>query len=352
MSSPSEMPAKNRIVSSMGSVATLFAAYAGMSVEHICNETGVSPALLMNSDSYLPESFFEKFFQLLAATFPGRNTALEIARTAPLSYLGTPGRLLRRAPDLRTMLELFSEHCDLIADRLTMKIVELGPAETVFRAYQPLSELDGGMSAEIGLGMGARIAQECFGDDALIRTQFFHKAVGPMSAYEELFKTPVIFQAEFNAMIFDSRALDRPSRRGRPETREMLELRLKGLRKDLGLDSGDAIAAHIVRAAMHNGRKGDYTVSGLARSMGMSLSSLHRYLHALGTSAGRLLDNARKVNAWALLADSGLSVEDVTEKLGFKDERGFRKAFQRWYGRSPAKARKEMQRQEVVNVPS
>ncbi len=334
-------PPQHRIVSSMGNVAAFYAAYAGLSVERISTETGIAPSMLMNPDGYLPESFFEKFFQLLSRAFPERNMALELAKIAPLSYLGAPGRLLRRAPDPRSMLELFSKHCDLIADRLEMEVVDWGREETVLRTHQPLSRLDGGMSSEIGLGMGARIAQECFGDDLLLRVQFCHQAVGPVSAYEELFKTPVEFQTGFNALIFNSKLLDRPSRSKRAEERNMLELRLDGLRLDSGLTGGDEVAA-MRKAVMRNAMKGDYSAAGLAKSIGMSISSLQRRLHASGTSASRLIDEARHVNAMGLLANRSLSVDEVAWQLGFESERGFRKAFKRWTGDSPAEARKKM----------
>uniref|UniRef100_UPI004056A6A1 helix-turn-helix domain-containing protein n=1 Tax=Candidatus Electronema sp. TaxID=2698783 RepID=UPI004056A6A1 len=349
MSSPSEVPRQHRILSSMGNVAVFYAAYVGLSVERVSTETGVPPSVLMNPDTYLPEAFFEQFFRLLADSFPGRNVALELAQIAPLSYLGTPGKLLRRASNLRSMLELFSEHCDLIADRLEMKVVEWGTRETVLQTHQPLSLHDGGMSAEIGLGMGARIAQECFGEKSLLRAQFRHQSVGPVAAYEDFFKAPVSFGAQFNALIFDSTVLDMPSRAPRAESKEVLARRLDGLRRDLDLASGRNEVAKIRQAVMRNALKGDYSASGLAQSLGMSLSSLQRRLHEAGTSASRLIDEARHINALGLLADSGLSVDEAAFRLGFESERGFRKAFRRWCGKSPAAARREMRQEGKIS---
>lgn len=347
-----EIPQKHRILSSMGNVAVFYAAYVGLSVERISNETGIPPSLLMNPDTYLPEIFFEKFFHLLADSFPGRNVALELAQVAPLSYLGAPGRLLRRAPTLRSMLELFSEHCDLIADRLEMEVVEWGETETVLRAYQPLSLHDFGMSAEIGLGMGTRIAQECFGENALLRAQFFHQAVGPVSAYEAFFKAPVSFGSQFNALFFNSKMLDIPSRARRAESKDVLVLRLNGLRREMGLASGGNEVAEIRQAVMRNALKGDYSATGLAQSLGLSMSGLQRHLRGAGTNASRLIDEARHVNALGMLADNSLSVDEAAFRLGFESERGFRKAFQRWCGKSPAEARREMKQQKmIVNIP-
>lgn len=349
MPSLHEIPSQYRILSSMGNVAVFYAAYVGLSVERISSETGITPTMLMNPDTYLPETFFEKFFQLLTKAFPDRNVALELAQIAPLSYLGAPGRLLRRAPNLRSMLELFSKYCKLIADRLEMEVVDWGGSEAVLRTHQPLSLLDNGMSAEIGLCMGTRIAQECFGDDALLRVQFRHQVIGPVAAYEEFFKAPVSFGAKFNALIFDSKVLDRPSKAGRTEVRSVLEQSLIALWYEEGLDRWDR-TAEIRKAVMRNSLKGDYSAAGLAQSLGMSISALQRQLHASGTSASRLIDETRHINAMGMLADSSLSVDEVAFRLGFESERGFRKAFQRWCGKSPAEVRREMKQQKTVNA--
>ena len=259
-----ETPRNCRILSSMGTVAVFFAAYLGLSVEYISKETGIDPGRLIDPENYLPEDFFEKFFQLLISRFPERNVALELARVAPISYFGTPGRLFLRAPDAQTMLDIFVNHCDLLGDRLEIKAIS-GSQETFFRTGQPLSEVDQGMSAEIGLGIGARITRDCFGEGLLTRVQFRHRARGPVAAYRDFFAVPVSFGAEFNALVLNSRELKkRSNQRGGQEVRSSLEQRLQRLRQELGLERADGIA-DIRRAAMCNAMKGDYSVDGLAR---------------------------------------------------------------------------------------
>lgn len=119
-----------------------------------------------------------------------------------------------------------------------------------------------------------------------------------------------------------------------------LEQRLQRLRQELGLDLADGIA-DIRRAAMCNTIKGDYSVAGLARSMGMSISTLRRRLPD-DVTPGSLLDEVRYVNAMGMLADKSLSIDEIAFRLGFASDRGFRKAFKRWSGKTPAEARKEI----------
>ena len=93
---------------------------------------------------------------------------------------------------------------------------------------------------------------------------------------------------------------------------------------------------------MRNAMNNDYSASGLAHIMGMSISSLQRRLQARGLSASKLLDEARYVNAMGMLANRNISIDEIAWQLGFESERGFRKAFKRWTGESPAKARRQM----------
>ena len=242
MPSPREIPQEYRILSSMGTVTVFFAAYLGLSVEYISKETNIDPGRLIDPESYLPEEFFEKFFKMLIRKFPERNVALELARVAPMSYFGTPGKLFLRAPDAQSMLDIFVNHCDLFADRLEIRAIS-GSQETFFRTSQPLSDVDQGMSAEIGLGIGARITRECFGEGLLTRVQFRHRARGPVATYREFFGVPVSFGAEFNALVFSSQELKKRSNlRVGQEMRSSLEQRLQRLRQELGLDRADGLA--------------------------------------------------------------------------------------------------------------
>lgn len=340
MSSFNNIHPKGRILGSMGSVAVLFAAYVGMSIERISKETGIDPTLLMNPETYLPEDFFENFFKLLLREFPDRNVPLELAQLAPLSYFGTPGRLLLRAPDAKTMVEMFAGNSDLLADRLKIDVIDSSSKEIFLCADQPLDQLVNGISQEIGLGLGTRIVRECFGGDLLTRVEFRHKARGDMSAYEEAFKVPVRFQSDCNALVLNAKKLHMVNKRGSPETRCSLEQRLLRLRQELGLENEDG-ATEIRKAIISNSIKGDYSVSGLARSMGMSLSTLQRRMPP-NIKVSKMLEEVRYVNAMGMLADQRLSVGEVAFRLGFESDRGFRKAFKRWSGRTPAEARKEM----------
>ncbi|MEK8018759.1 MAG: helix-turn-helix domain-containing protein [Candidatus Parabeggiatoa sp.] len=344
MFSQNKTPKKHRILASLGNVITFFAASVGVPIERITKATGLSPTALMDPDTRIPDEFILKVFRLLAKAQPGKNLSLQLTRIVPFTFLGSPWRLLSMAPDMHTMQELLVQNSDLLADKLEIESNDT-PTERILRLYHPFDEIDEGMGGEVCIGLGARITRECFGDEVLARVQFRHAARNPVSVYEDFFKVPVTFQADFNALVSHHKEPDWPNKKARIETRESLEWQLACLRQELGMENTDELA-DIREAIVHNATKGDYTVFRLAQRMGMSLRSLQRRISASGSSARALLDEARYAKALSLLANERISIEKVASQLGFSDERSFRKAFQRWSQKTPALIRREMKQED------
>ncbi|HIE01676.1 MAG TPA: AraC family transcriptional regulator [Thiotrichaceae bacterium] len=346
MSSPDELdkpndpPKKPHFLASVGNVTMFFAISIGIPFERIAKMIGLNPATLMDPDAHVSQEFFPRLLLLIAETFPEKNMSLELARTVPLAFLGSPWRLLRLAPDLRTCLNLFVQNHDLLSDQLEVELFRVNE-EVIFKMYHPLDENDNGAGAEVGIGIAARIARELFSDSALARIQFRHAARSPISPYETYFKVPVTFHAEFNALVFHHKALDRQNKSGRTEIRESLEWRLARLRQELGLADIDELA-DIREAITHNAQKGDYSAFKLAERMAMSPCSLQRRIHKSGTNATALLNEARYTRALELLANEHISIKEIASQLGFSSESAFHKAFQRWSQKTPVQVRREI----------
>jgi AraC-like DNA-binding protein len=73
----------------------------------------------------------------------------------------------------------------------------------------------------------------------------------------------------------------------------------------------------------------------VARSLGVSARTLQRQLRQEGTTFAKLLAELRREMAPTLLRDGRHGVSEVAFLLGYEDPSAFRRAFQRWFGRSP-----------------
>ena len=333
-------PEQRGILTSTANVIVLFANSMGIPLERITKSTGVKPMDLMHPDGYISKKFFLKLLTMLVKARPGKNMSLEFAKVAPFTVLGSSWRIFNMAPDLGTMLDLFVENSDLISAEFEIERIDK-ETEVILRMDHPLDDYDKGIGAEIAIGVGVRILREHFGDGVLTCVMFRHKARSEPFVYKDYFKVPVICDAPFNGLSVSSETLERKNKKSGEKMKTSLKQNFSFLRKELGAQGPDELEP-LRKAIVRQLKKGDSTVSGLAKSLAMSLRSLQRLVRKSGISASSLIVQVRYNTAMELLADKNLSVEEIAFKLGFDSDRSFRRAFNRWAGKSPVQARKEL----------
>jgi AraC-like DNA-binding protein len=81
------------------------------------------------------------------------------------------------------------------------------------------------------------------------------------------------------------------------------------------------------------------SMENVARQLATTVRTLNRKLHAEGTSFTHILDDVRCNLASEYLRSTRLSIEDISELVGFSEAANFRHAFQRWTGSTPARYR-------------
>jgi AraC-like DNA-binding protein len=74
----------------------------------------------------------------------------------------------------------------------------------------------------------------------------------------------------------------------------------------------------------------------IAAELDMHPRTLRRQLAAEGTSFRALVNETRSALAVDLLCNVGLTVEQVSKRLGYTDPSTFSHAFKRWYGTAPS----------------
>lgn len=172
-----------------------------------------------------------------------------------------------------------------------------------------------------------------------------HAAPADASPYRRLFRCPVRFDAELNALRFGAHWLDQPvagaDRNALRELRrqadalaqpELIDRLRRSLRVLLlkGVASGDAVADML---AMHR-------------------RTLNRRLEALGTTFREVLDDVRFDAACQLLAATQLPLDDIAAALGYAGTSPFTRAFRRSTGTSPGQWRREAQAGRVERLGS
>ena len=157
--------------------------------------------------------------------------------------------------------------------------------------------------------------------------------------YELYFQCPVRFGCQRNRMVSDAKWLAYAL-----PTADTMSFRLAKqlLEQQVMADDMNSELLGTVAQLIRGGLPNPPTPTELASSLNLSERSLRRRLTEAGQSYQAMLDNCLKAHALELLKNGRLPLAKVAAGCGFADERGFRRAFQRWTGHTPSDARSEL----------
>ena len=157
-----------RMPSAMVAHTVQFAVARGVPWPRITEATGLEPRDLVRADAWLPGSVVPLTWRLVAELCPGDAPALDLARAAPLKFLGEMVHGMRFGGSLRQVLDMARAFPGLTSDGLTLSIVE-SEHEVALGFSHVTDALDRGYGAEAGLGVAWRMLTEWIGgaDDVL-----------------------------------------------------------------------------------------------------------------------------------------------------------------------------------------
>ncbi len=162
---------------------------------------------------------------------------------------------------------------------------------------------------------------------------FKHPAPASVATHEAFFDCPVHFDADRDAILVPSEALDQPNRVGDASISKFFDSHLEAELAELNdLQSLE----HRVRIQVSQAlSEGVPKVSDIARRLGMSGRTLQRRLSAQNDSFQTLVDEARRQLAERLLGQTDYSLAEIAYLTGFSEQSAFTRAFKRWAGQTP-----------------
>lgn len=151
-----------------------------------------------------------------------------------------------------------------------------------------------------------------------------------------LFRAPIEFAADQNAIFFRREDVERPLPTGNRalarENEQIVADYLAELDENLFVDRVRLRLVEMLPA-------GGLEAEDVARALNVSLRTLQRRLAQEGTSYSVLLDGARRELALHYIGENRMSIKETTYVLGFSEPANFTRAFRRWTGLSPTEFR-------------
>lgn len=200
----------------------------------------------------------------------------------------------------------------------------------------PHSRIDGSLYkflVEMQFGICVSLHRDVMGP--LFAAREFHvtyRSPDDAKKYSDIFECPVLFDESENRLVFDSTWLDGTPRLGNDITYATVVELCDRLMNELQLSAG--VSGKVRRVLLTNLMR-QCSFGDIASDVNMSERTLRRKLREENTSFRNLVDQLRMEMAIKYLRDTDLTVEAISELLGFSDAANFRQAFRRWTKAAP-----------------
>ena len=334
-------PVARRAVTPIAFVQAVLSAFEryGANPMPALHKAQIAPALLRRPEARVTAAQFEAL--CAAAMQQLDDEALGwFSRRLPWGSYGMLCRASLGSPTLGVALKRWCRHHRLLVDDIVFAIDE--GAELATLRIDENREL--GALRELCLLTSLRYLHgfACWAVDsriALREAAFPFAAPAHASVYPLLFPGPVRFGAARAGFAFDAHYLQLPLKRDERALRSMLQ---HALPLTVLQYRRDRLLVQRVRELLRQPGAETLHAEGLARSLNLSLRSLHRHLRQQGASVQGLKDEVHRERAQELLRRTRQPVKQIAHQLGFRSEKSFARAFRHWTGATPSQWRRNI----------
>ncbi len=305
----------------------------GVPREALLREAKVDERQLRDPDGRIPLEAVARLWRVAASHVADPAFGLKIGAETSVREWGVVGYAAAYSGTLGSGLNRFAHYSRVVSDALVIRIdaereatwvrVDVQPA---LRAFRPA------VDARLAALLSA--CREMAGAPVTpLLVQLSYREPGDVKEYERFFGSPLEFGALASSFLLRSEDLARrlaladKTLAGYLETLADQKLASVGAERTLRERVRRALWAELSERAP--------SLDVVARALGMSARTLQRQLRQEGATFAKLLDELRREMAPPLLRDGRHGVSEVAFLLGYEDPSAFRRAFQRWFARSP-----------------
>lgn len=162
---------------------------------------------------------------------------------------------------------------------------------------------------------------------------FTHAEPPYRSEYDRIFRVPVIFGSDRNALLMDAAWLEQRISVLPRYVFGILSSHAEALCRSL--DGSKTLRGRVESLLMPILHTGDASIQKIAAKLGVSRQTLFRRLRAEGVTFEQVLDELRHTLALHYLRGQQVSINETAYLVGFSDPAAFSRAFKRWTGSSP-----------------
>ena len=319
-----------------------YAVARGASAEALFAASSIKPTAFDDPDNRIAMAAYQQLTRAAKVLCNAPALALEFCDDTRFEELSVVGLIVQSAPKMGEVLKQLSRYSQLVAE------VDLGMEEERFEVV-PMSDglwiVDNRKSPndfiELTEGTFGRFVCEFrrhFGDVPFAQElHLTHSAPDYAADYGRILQVPITFDSDKNAMRIDPNWLEVEVSPANEYLFGVLAARGDALLEDLA--NSNKLTAKVEQMILPFLHTGEISMEQIAKEMGQSRQTLYRKLKAEGANFETLLDELRHKMARHYLDGQKVSVNETAYLVGFSDPSSFSRAFKRWTGETPGRAR-------------
>jgi AraC-like DNA-binding protein len=174
--------------------------------------------------------------------------------------------------------------------------------------------------------------------------QFAHEAPEQTSEHHRIFRAPVVFGCETNAIALELDFIERQVPAADEQLYQIMKQYLDRVLREMPQEDG--FLGSIRKAIAESMRDGDPKLARVAKEMAMGPRTLQRRLKDYGFDFKKLVEDTRQRFAVSYLKDPKNTLTEVAFLLGYSELSAFNRAFKRWTRSTPLHYQRKMLRRE------
>lgn len=313
----------------------------GADREALLRRAGIEAARLQDQDARIPFDRYVALMRAAKALAHDPALALHYGETVDISEISVVGLIGQASETMRDAFVQLNRFARLIVE------VDCGDSPHRFQLafdrgglWMVDTRRDANLFPELTESAFAQLVcgPRRFDDASFVKAvHFTHLDPGYREECERIFRAPVVFGAERNAIQID------------PNWQMHKVQRLPRYAFGVLTDHADALLRDLERSKSTRGRvesllmtvlhTGEASMDLIASKMALSRQTLFRKLKGEGVTFAKVLDELRRKLALDYLKAKKVSVNETAYLVGFSDPAAFSRAFKRWTGASPRSLR-------------
>ena len=305
----------------------------GLARDLLLREARVDERQLRDPDARIPLDAVARLWRVAASHIPDPAFGLRLGAETSVREWGLVGYAAAFSNTLGSALNRFAHYSRVVSDALVVRIEIEHDATWVRLDVQPaLRAFRPAVDARLAALLSACREMSAAPVTPLL-VQLSYREPADVKDYERFFGAPLEFSALASSFLL--RGEDLARRVAMADQTLVAYLETLADQKLASISKEHTLREQVYRVLWSELSERTPTLEGVARTLGVSARTLQRQLRQEGTSFAGVLTELRREMAPSLLGDGKNGVAEVAFLLGYEDPSAFRRAFQRWFGRSP-----------------